>query len=220
MKIVSWNIRLGLQKGLDALVAELTVIGPDIVAIQEVGRYWWMGPAGDTTLKLARALGFDHHLFVPCIRMSGGREYGHALVSRFPLSRPKMVSLPQRVDEPRRLLQVVVDTPEGPLAVLSVHLSHVDDRAAQGLELAQRFADIQAPALVIGDLNETDAEWLRAMQTEGLDTGRNPTFPAQLPAQRIDYIIGKGVSLGPASVPDTGDTSDHRPVVADVTLIF
>lgn len=218
MKVVTWNVRLGLQQGLDALVHELSGHAPDLLAIQEVGRHWWMGPAGDTTATLSRALALPYHMFVPCIRMSGGREYGHALLSRTPFRTPKILPLPQLSDEPRRMLHVTVLTPDGPLDVLSTHLSHIDDRKAQGPMLTRYFASLPEPALLLGDLNEVDAPWLSELAELGVDTGQHPTFPANQPQQRIDYVIGKGLKLGQALVPDTGSASDHRPVVVEAAF--
>lgn len=219
MKIVTWNIRLGLQEGLDAIVAHLSPLDAEIIALQEVGRHWWMGPRGDTTQTLARALN-RHGFFVPCIRGAGGAEYGHALLTRGPLVRPRLVDLPQDTDEPRRLLDTGVHTEAGQVRVLSTHLSHVADRDAQGVVVSQRFARADSAALLLGDLNTESAPWLGAIQRVAAQTPHVPTYPADAPTQRIDYIFGHGVVFGEAQVVDTGSASDHRLVVVDVNLLL
>ncbi|MET9493889.1 hypothetical protein ABZY33_03785, partial [Streptomyces sp. NPDC006552] len=57
--------------------------------------------------------------------------------------------------------------------------------------------------------------------TELTDAGpaEDGTFPADAPVQRIDYVaVGAGVRVRSAAVPDERAASDHRPLVAEVTL--
>jgi endonuclease/exonuclease/phosphatase family metal-dependent hydrolase len=45
-----------------------------------------------------------------------------------------------------------------------------------------------------------------------------PTYPADVPARRIDYVtVSRDVAVRHATVPKTL-ASDHRPVLADLTL--
>ncbi|MZE74838.1 metal-dependent hydrolase, partial [Streptomyces sp. SID5789] len=50
-------------------------------------------------------------------------------------------------------------------------------------------------------------------------SGTGGTFPAAAPVKRIDYVtVGEGVRVRGAAVPEEAVASDHRPVVADVSL--
>src|SRR6056297_1320435 len=105
LHLTTYNIRLGIQQGLQA-VAEVLQKAPglDIVAVQEVGDSWQMGPSGDSTAHLAQLLGLDHFIHVPALTeesSDGSRaRYGHALLSRWPLQYSTIVALPQYEDEP------------------------------------------------------------------------------------------------------------------------
>jgi endonuclease/exonuclease/phosphatase family metal-dependent hydrolase len=80
--------------------------------------------------------------------------------------------------------------------------------------------------LLLGDFNaqpddpELAPLWTRltdAMTVVGQRT--TPTWPADTPTKRIDYVTystGSGIRAVDAHVPDTL-ASDHRPVVTDLT---
>ncbi len=225
--IVTYNIRLGIQQGL-ASIAE-AVVGtaePDILAVQEVGDHWLMGPDGDTTQRLSELFELPHTHFVPTLTESRSdgppARYGHALLSKWPITRSDVIDLPRSEDEPRRLLNTAVDHPSGGFEILSTHLSHLDDeRAPQGRFLRQWLADHRWDSdarFVLGDLNATDAEpWLAGLRgdwTDADDARRRPTFPAHDPARRIDYVLAQGATPVSTVVPPAPDASDHRPVIS------
>lgn len=222
MKVMTWNIRLGIQQGREAVADCIENLDADVVALQEVGRHWIMGPKGDTTAWLAKRLGYPSAIFVPCLRLVGGAEYGHCLLSRYPLAYPRIVDLPMLVDEPRRLLLSQCHTPQGKLDIASTHLSHVADRDPQGKVLLQHAKHLANPAIILGDLNTPKAPWLDVLMQEYLDSDppNRHTFPAGKPETRIDFILGKGVCFSDTEVADSGDVSDHYPVVTRIEPVI
>ena len=231
LHLTTYNIRLGIQQGLPA-VAEVLKRQPglDIVALQEVGDDWRMGPTGDCTEELARLLGLNHFLHVPALKEehSDGSDarYGHALLSRWPLQGPRIISLPQYEDEPRALLDVEIKTPLGSVDVASTHLSHRDsDRPGQGEFLIRWLRQNHSPhraRFVLGDLNAPPTEdWISQLlkSWEDADGEKNrPTFPADQPSRRIDYILAQGARCLFADVPEETEASDHRPVTTRWSL--
>jgi endonuclease/exonuclease/phosphatase family metal-dependent hydrolase len=222
MKVMTWNIRLGIQQGLESVAECIENLDPDVVALQEVGRHWIMGPKGDTTAWLAKRLGYPCAVFVPCLRLVGGAEYGHCLLSRYPLAHPRIVALPMHVDEPRRLLLSQCVTPQGKVDIASTHLSHVADRDPQGAVLLQHAKDFSNTAILLGDLNTPQAPWLDVLLQQYLDSDPTHkfTFPAGKPERRIDFILGKGVCFFDTQVADSGDASDHYPVVTRIEPVI
>lgn len=216
MKVMTWNIRLGIQQGLEPIAEIITRQNPDVLALQEVGRHWWMGPQGDTARNLAISCGFDDSFFIPCIRTSGAAEYGHAVLSRFPLHHRRVVPLPHVVDEPRCVAVCSIEAPGHPLRLLSTHLSYLDDRAAQG-DALRRLADEDNVDLIMGDLNTSDEPWLTELKKTYTDS--DPTAQTTFPPtnSRIDYILSRGLELASGSVISTGDASDHLPMIAVFT---
>ncbi len=231
MIVATYNIRLGIQAGVRACADVLARRLPDLVALQEVGRGWTMGPSGDTTAAFAEALGLPHHVHVPAIVREGDARYGTALLCRWPIDVLDVVALPETIDEPRRLLVagLRVGGEGGPeLRVLSTHLSHLDEeRPAQGQALAARALAEAArgPTLVMGDLNDPGPmPWLARLRgafAAADPSSPSPTFPAEAPERRIDWLLASQGAWSDVEVPGgpaVVAASDHLPVRATLDL--
>lgn len=225
MKVMTYNIRLGIQQGVGAIAEVITAVDPDIVALQEVGLHWRMGPEGDTAADIAELTGHEHVHYVTTI-VEGEHRYGHALLSRWPILSPRVFHFTQDIDEPRAALIAQVDTDKGRLAVISTHLSHKDDeRAIHGTELVELVSGVACddhPTLLMGDLNEVDdADWVHALKDRMDDAGDlvdGATYPNPEPMVRIDYLLVDGGEWTHAAVVDEAHASDHRPLVGDLLL--
>lgn len=227
--VATYNIRLGIQRGLAAAVDVLgACAAPDIIAVQEVGRHWLMGPEGDSLARLAELLELPHSAFAPTIeeiRLKGPpARYGHALFSRWPFKRVQTVELPRCEDEPRALLHCIVDSPHCAIEMISTHLSHrSSDRPEQGRFLHRWLKsrdDGAIPSFLLGDLNAPRSEsWLASLIQHWHDADADqhrPTFPSHAPERRIDYVLASEAELSTVVVPDTRaaqQASDHRPVI-------
>lgn len=213
LRVMTYNIRLGIQQGVPAVAAALAVEEPELIALQEVGRGWTMGPAGDTTAALSAQLGLPHYIFVPSLTCAAA-HYGHALLSAYPVVDAAFSRLPQEVDEPRTLLETLLETPAGLVRVISTHLSHIEDRPLQGLRLLEHVrARPELPTLVMGDLNATAQEAFIAellSDTCDADPTATPTYPADLPERRIDYVLARDGELEGTVISEDATTSDHR----------
>lgn len=223
MKVMTYNIRLGLQEGLEAVARVVNEHDPDILALQEVGRHWTMGPPGDTAARLAEMVGLPHYQYVTTIREEDDARYGHALLARWPIEERDVFRFSRDIDEPRAALIAQIDSDEGPLTVVSTHLSHRDaERQMHGTELVELVSGVLSPTqptLLMGDLNEEDAQWLRALEEKMENAGADLdacTYPNPDPQVRIDYIMSHGGRFTAARVVDDKTASDHRPVVAEV----
>jgi endonuclease/exonuclease/phosphatase family metal-dependent hydrolase len=235
VKVCTYNIRLGIQKGVMACADVLRPWAPDLVALQEVGRHWTMGPTGRTAAEIAQSLGLAHHVHVPALITANDERYGTALLSRWPIDVREVIELPQAVDEPRRLLIAGIRPSESAgaasVTVMSTHLSHlVQERPAQGDLLAQRaHGEAQlAPTVVLGDLNDPGpTQWLDHLREDFVDAAPGPhapaTFPTDAPKRRIDYLLlsrgaGRWRSAHVPCDPATAAASDHFPVIATLDL--
>lgn len=223
--VATFNIKLGIQEGLSAITGPITDHAPDILAIQEIGQDWLMGPQGDSPARLADLLEMPHRIFVPTLqeqRPEGSvARYGHALFSRRPIENFEIIDLPQDEDEPRRMLRCQIGIGEQTVEVLSTHLSHLpSDRPDQGIFL-RRWLDSNPrrddARFLLGDLNATgDETWMADFLNHWIDAdaeAARPTFPAHNPQRRIDYVLADGARLRSTTVPAVTEVSDHRPVV-------
>lgn len=160
--------------------------------------------------------------------------YGIALVSRFPVRcwlvrrfAAAPVTLPLRhptgrgvvatVDEPRLALAALVDTPDGPLTVVTAHLSFVPGwNVAQLRALVRWAARLPPPRLLLGDLNLPGP--LPGWLTGWRPLARAPTYPAPRPRVQWDHVLARG--LDPTAVRGVHTPalplSDHRPLLVDL----
>ena len=141
VKVVTYNIRFGM--GLDgcidlARVAE-SVRGADIVALQEVERFWKRSGMRDQPETLARHLCEYHWTYFPAFdvdaserRADGSvherrRQFGPMTLSRYPTRSVRRLALPKIADgngfnKDTGVLECVVDAEVGPLRVYNLHL--------------------------------------------------------------------------------------------------
>jgi len=157
MIFVSYNIQWGTGKDgrvdLPRLAGE---IGPaDVIALQEVDRYWTRSLMTDQVAGFASLFPDHNWVYGPAIDMSvpdsrgRRRQFGNMLLSRAPIltSRnhllPK-IKLPEKMSLQRAALEAVIEAPSGPLRVYSLHLNHTD--AAERLAQVVRLREIVTAA--------------------------------------------------------------------------
>ena len=209
---------------MQAIGRELRSLDADVVAFQEV----WTGAARRALLRAGRDAGFEH----AWSENAGLGGSGLLVVARWPLSdaRLERFSLPQMPSRPDHLdyyagkgfVSLRLDTPEGPLRLVSTHLQarygrHVrheyrDVRIGQVIELAVALRHVREPALVLGDFNfrESHDEYrvfrgLTGLRDAAAEAGRreptvDPSNPFRSPrrdAKRVDYVfLRDGERLG------------------------
>ncbi len=247
MRIMTYNIRIGIQQGVEAIARVINQANPDIVALQEVGKNWNYGPpVGDTMAKLSALTALPYYAFAPALNLPGegvcdspdnqnaplntqlDAQYGHGLLSRWPITSTRIQPLTCIADEQRTMMTTTVETNQGRLQILSTHLSHRDsDRPTHALELlkaAQKLQDTGQPAIILGDLNEhSDTPWIQNLQKAWSDADQAQnrlTFPADKPRLRLDYMFALNATWqNDVTVIDEQTASDHRPVLASLRLL-
>ena len=224
IKYASYNIRLGIQEGLDAIAEVIAESEADIVALQEVGKNWTMGPPGDTTAYLAQKLGYAFGFFIPAI-VEGDAQYGCALLSNIKIGAPKIISLFQDLDEPRKLALFSFQIASKNVNLLTTHLSWIEDRGTQIQTLVKTINELEGLTFLMGDLNEES----KVLQEAGLFdlvqdcesyfdqseervqdfNGARLSFPAADPRIRIDYICASEGRFTSPRIHKNAKASDH-----------
>lgn len=178
--------------------------------------------------------------------IAGVGTFGNAILSRHAIHGARTVALPQSprdalvepqgaahpaagiryadapnsIREPRCLLLAEIDG----LTVGTAHFSHVgsSERLLQSQRTVEAFGDA-TPALVLGDLNAAvEAPELApfASWTDGFV--ESPGDPARISTDdgwRIDQVLSTGASIrGCRVLRESGQLSDHYPLVADLVL--
>ena len=238
LRVVSWNVRRlwgGPSDGDDptrCVVDALRTIEADVLSLQEV-------TARDVA-ALERALG------ISCVQSdylgtgdptAGGvaacvapgrwswRSGTHA---RFVPDRAWRYAFLE-VEREGRVVNLLAVHLE-PYRLAAGGLQHADDVGAtqgdQSAELLRRVTRFRDPTIVAGDFNSTrDAALhvaLRGLMDDAFERGGRGFGPSfflfdRIPV-RIDHVYVTGeIGIREASVPPLG-CSDHRPIVADLTL--
>jgi endonuclease/exonuclease/phosphatase family metal-dependent hydrolase len=205
----------------------------DVVGLQEVDRFWSARSAfADQALDLAHRLDM-HMVFGAGLQRTGepgqpARQYGVALLSRWPISDARNTLLPcPRGGEQRTLLEAELTVGGAALRCLITHLQHRSrtEREAQTTAISATVGDGRVPTVLLGDLNSRPgtpevetltAHLVDAWLTAGVGDGF--TYRSTKPVARIDYVLASPViEIEHARVVGT-DASDHLPVTADLRL--
>ncbi|MEN3314229.1 MAG: hypothetical protein V7605_463 [Acidimicrobiaceae bacterium] len=161
--------------------------------------------------------------------------YGVGLISRWPVTRWRVLRLPAArvrspvyvpghravillADEPRVALVAEVETPDGPLAVATTHLSFVPAwNLVQLRRLTRELAARPGPCVLLGDLNVPGPfpRWASGWRP----LARVLTFPADRPVLQIDHVLATGPVPEVATVEAHRlSVSDHRAIVVQLAI--
>ncbi|KTQ97753.1 hypothetical protein NS226_03665 [Aureimonas ureilytica] len=220
IRIATWNIHgffgEGRRPDFERTIRCIRAMDADILALQEVDGRTHLRREPFAFERLAEALG-DHFAPAPLFGRTG-REYGHALWSRFPLADVAIQRLPGPGFEPRAVIDARAQTPLGPLRLLSLHL---------GLRPAARRAQADAVAalvepgeasVVLGDFNEwrSGGPVDRCLRRVLPEVAHPPSWPARRPLVPMDRLYAsRTLRLSDIRAwTEAAPASDHLPVVA------
>jgi endonuclease/exonuclease/phosphatase family metal-dependent hydrolase len=225
LRVLTYNIRSGTdvlgRRRLSEQAAVVRDAEPDVVLLQEVA-------SERQAESVARAAGLDHVAF-GAARPSASGGFGNAVLSRFALREVVNSRLPpgQVPGQARAVLGVTLACETGATRVLTTHFGLLPGEPDAGARaVVQLVESLGGPLILGGDLNRP-AGWAgchRALRRVLDDAARSvaraapgPTFPSPTPLMRLDYVYVRGVSVrGVRVIRSTA--SDHRPLVADLTL--
>ncbi|MFI5279600.1 MAG: endonuclease/exonuclease/phosphatase family protein [Gemmatimonadales bacterium] len=220
LKVIAFNVQYALH--VDRAVALLhlnaNLSNPDIVLLQE------MDDRG--AHAFADSLGFGYVYFPASLSPATKRDFGNAILSRFPIEDAHKIILPHlgRFEHGQRAAvgaTILVGTRR--IRVYSVHLATMVENgpSARREQLARVLADADSFQLVVlgGDFNSGTVPEIalpRGFSWPTRHLGHTERFWG------MDHILLKGISLaaGPATglVHDNHGASDHKPVWARIVL--
>ena len=236
LKVMSYNVHHcnpPAKPGVIDIAAIASVINdakPDLVGLQEIdvntGR---SGKTVNQAAELARLTGMNYH-FGKAIDHDGG-EYGVAILSKYPISDPRVFPLTSLADlkgEPRILLTANIRLASG--RVIRFANTHLDAQKNPANRMAQ-IKDINViaskenlPFIITGDFNAyPESEVIKTMEGVFKRTCNecDPTIPADKPTKSIDFIAFKRQDpfrLVSHQVIAAPHPSDHLPVLSTLIL--
>ena len=177
MKLVSYNIRfgLGLDQKVDLERIADTVKDADIIALQEVERFWKRSGMTDQPEIISSYLKQYYWLYFPAFDVDASevngdrsilnrrRQFGPMVLSRWPIRMARYIVFPKlgTIDSlamDTGAIECVVDTPSGSLMVYSLHLSAVSSR--DRLMQVDRLLEFYRNAPVSGGSWTGGGEWV------------------------------------------------------------
>ena len=234
--VMSYNIHhaVGIdgQLSLERIAQVIEDAGAEIVGLQEVDRFYGArSDFKDQAKELAELLGY-HYAYganldlAPAAGQTENRQYGTAIVSKYPIIQSENVLLSSFGKEQRGVLHAVVNVRGIHVNVYNTHLGlDVEGRTAQAQEIVDLASQHEGPAVLMGDFNARpdSAEvgiflnsGLFADTFEGIDDAY--TFPVLNPSYTIDYILASpDVDSAGQRVIRT-EASDHLPIAAELTF--
>lgn len=231
---------LNLERVADVIRAQQ----PDVVALQEVDRFWARSAYVDQPAALGALLGMEHSCYGANLvhqadtHADRPHEYGTLILSRFPILECRNTHLPKIVptNEQRGLLEALINVRGVPVRVYNTHLqhNHAEERALQVRTILDLIGATEEPTILAGDLNARPAaaEMQPLYASEFVDAwlaggngGPGYTYPADTdrePDRRIDYLfVSPDIAVHRTVVALDDATrlaADHLPVVADLTV--
>lgn len=224
IRIMSYNVRncTGLDNKTDyqRIANIIKNANCEAVAIQELDSMTTRYEGQDMLKNLAELTGM-YPTFAPSIDYQGGKYGIGMLTKEKPLSH-RRVALPCR-SEPRSLQIVELEN----YYYCCTHLSlHAEDRETSIGIIIDELSKLDKPVIIAGDFNaEPEEKSMQEMAKHFQIFEKNTpyTFPANEPNIEIDYIAlysdkGATAEVNEHTVIEAKVESDHRPLVADITL--
>ena len=213
VRVVSFNIQLAER--IDSALAVLddaALRHADIVLLQEMD--------ADATARIAAHLGMGY-VYYPAINyFKTGRDFGNAILSRWPMDDDAKVILPNtsRFGGTHRIATAAtIDIAGTKVRAYSTHLGTIADMGPNGrreqlrsiIEDAAQFEDV----IIGGDMNSgTVGKYAREA---GYSWPTAVGYRTAKLGQRYDHFFVRGLvvdSEGAGMVEDNRGSSDHRPI--------
>ena len=219
--VVSWNIQHGLEveKAAADLAARTELRNADIVLLQE------MDELG--TVRVAESLGLDYVYATTGAHPHSGRNFGNAVLSRWPMGQPEATLLPHKAAIGGHLRVVVGSTVS--VAGTRIHACsvHTEIPSLSSGKRLRQFEEVAAVAsrwsgelLVLGgDFNTVTRRSINALADRMASAGAaRASVGAGTTLRRggqeftLDHIFVRGLVPDAAGVVPETEASDHRPL--------
>ena len=218
-RLCTWNVHSGIgpdaKYDLERIITLVRRYDPDIVALQEIDS---RGREGHLPLDRLKAVLGPHTAHAKTIVAEDG-DYGHVLISRWPIENVTLHDLSIGKREPRCLIEATIATAHGDLTVAAAHLGfHVTEVRRQLSKIAAVAHSGIERMVLIGDFNDWHRQVRRRLNRLGFAGTTLNTFPASNPFLPLDRIFCRPATALANYWTDhhARRVSDHLPVFADL----
>jgi endonuclease/exonuclease/phosphatase family metal-dependent hydrolase len=220
IKVVTWNI--SFSKGTDEAIETLREVeqlkDADILLLQEMD--------SDSVDQIAKALNYDYIYYPASIHSRHGKEFGEAILSKWPINTHSKIVLPNSVpviNQTRIAVkaEIIIDGLE--VGVYNAHLETVWMLQIGGdtqVEFLAEAMGVEGGSIILGgDFNTWSEGSIAALERRlgetglervSVDTGH--TFEYRGLKFTMDHLFARGVSDYESGVWYGASVSDHYPV--------
>lgn len=219
--VVSWNIKfcLEVETAIEELRGVPALAGADVLLLQE------MDEKG--VEAIGRELSYNYVYYPASVHARTGRNFGNAVLSRWPISRSHKLQLPHRsprTGEMRIATRAHLNVDGRDLLCYSVHTETFALSSAKRVEQFQALAtdiagETHEHVLVAGDFNTIRGKDIAILEDlfaslgmERTSTGAEPTIKAAMIGFSFDHIFTRGLTSIDKRVWKGTNASDHFPV--------
>jgi len=234
IKVMTYNVRHGVslswKPSIEKQVEIIRKLNPVWVGLQEIDDKCKRSGSVDQTALFSKLTGLSGH-FGSFMEYDSGR-YGMAVLSALPVLSTENLILPEGAEPRIAIVQKVQITKNIRIAFANVHLDWTkpEFRKKQAGRLIAYLDSLNFPVVVLGDFNSEPGSpcmniFFKRGFTEVQKDGNSKTWEAADPSVDIDHILfrdARGVHFSPvkAIVLNEPEASDHRPVQAEIKVIF
>ncbi|MEH7353288.1 endonuclease/exonuclease/phosphatase family protein [Neobacillus drentensis] len=245
VKIMTYNIQAGAgsdgKYDIKRTAETIRQSGADIIALQEVDVHWGARSLFENDIEiLANELDM-YYFFTPIYSLDPltpgdpRREFGVAILSKYPIleaNNREITRLSTQEANPvpkpaPGFLEALINVKGAKVWFYVTHLDYRADPTVRKMQVADmlNITGQHEYSILAGDMNAgPNAPELQPLFEKYNDAwaltnvGPGLTYPANNPSKRIDYIL-----LSPQMEARTSEVietlaSDHRPVIAEITL--
>ncbi len=221
-RIASFNIHggKGTDRELDLtrIAACIAEVRPGFVGLNEVHGTSF-GTRWNQADELGQQLGMAS-LFVPTENRFWQPSFGNGLLTEVATTPVHKLPLPCTQGKKYRTATVTsFQVGDQTVRVLSVHLDRVKDREVQLEQVFSLFCNLEAPAILMGDLNTFSNDPLleRWLENSEIQDAVGRVLGSDAPKRRIDWIFTRGLKISDAGLL-ANDASDHPLVWAELEI--
>jgi endonuclease/exonuclease/phosphatase (EEP) superfamily protein YafD len=222
VKLVTFNVKFGeeYEKAAEELATHPELAPTDVVLLQEMD--------AKSTDAIAARLSMNY-VYYPGSVHTNGKDFGPAVLSRWPIVEDEKLILPHRNPLDGRIRIAVSATLATPLGELRAYSTHTEvpwlgprARLEQAAAIVEHARETTLPIVAGGDFNTSDPGALDA--TVGLFTSAGYTWASRGAGDTaggfmLDHLFCRGLQVSSTGTVESS-ASDHRPEWALVEFPF
>ena len=226
LRVVTWNLHHGekLQQAIDTLEESAELRGAGILLLQEID--------AEGVETMAQQLSYNYVYYPAFFSRRFQKEFGNAILARWPLSDPEKISLPIALPgwlESRNSASATILLDGREINIYSLHLDYtwmVIRRGVSQVEFLSRAAGGEENYIILGgDFNTWTPvslavldDWTGKIGLKRLTEGTGYTFEWSGMKLTLDHIFSHGVLDYQSGVYRQTSASDHYPVWVEMSI--